>query len=195
VLVVLTGLPGVGKTTLARALSKRLPAFVLNKDEIRDAIFPPAALDYSSAQNELSTRVLLMVAEYILRRDPDRTVIIDGKPFSREEQIREVVALGERSGHEVRVIHCVAPDDVVARRLAADAARDPKNMEAGRTYEKYRDIKGSFETITVPHRIVDTANNLDAVVEEALQYLGTEDRGQRAARCARPSPDDNSRKA
>ncbi|MBE3597544.1 MAG: AAA family ATPase [Limnochordaceae bacterium] len=41
VIVLMVGLPGVGKTAVARELAKRMQGYVLNRDDIRNAIFPP----------------------------------------------------------------------------------------------------------------------------------------------------------
>ena len=46
-IAIMAGLPGSGKSTVARALAQRIPAAVLDKDIIRAAIFPPAHVEYS----------------------------------------------------------------------------------------------------------------------------------------------------
>ena len=46
--VLFAGLPGTGKSTLARALAERLGAAVLDKDRVRGALFPGALTDYSA---------------------------------------------------------------------------------------------------------------------------------------------------
>jgi predicted kinase len=167
----LAGLPGVGKSTLARSLAARFDAYVLDKDDIRDAIFPAAERDYSDEQNELATRVMLMVAEYVLKRDPTKRVILDGKPFSRQDQRDEARRVAERSRTPFRLIHCVAADEVVRRRLAIDLRDDPRSVAGDRTFAKYRRIKAVFEPIRAPHLVVDTGGDPAAAVERCLVYL------------------------
>jgi predicted kinase len=81
-LILMAGLPGTGKSTLARALAADLGGTILNKDEIRAALFTPRDVEYSSEQDEFCMRVMLKVAGYLFRKDPGRKVFLDGRTFS-----------------------------------------------------------------------------------------------------------------
>lgn len=170
-LVVLAGMPGVGKSTLARALAKHLGAIVLDKDQIRDGVFPTAEVDYSDPQNALATDVVYLVAAYILERDPGKLIVLDGKPYSREAQRLQARSLAHQTGSRFRLIHCVAPDEVVRRRLEQAAARDPQTLKADRTFAKYLRIKEAFEPISTGHLVVDTTADIDHQVEACSRYL------------------------
>ena len=92
-IVLMAGLPGTGKTTLARELAGRTSGRVLSKDEFRHAIFLPAEIEYSSRQDDFCQQLMLQTAEYLLSRDPARTIFLDGRPFSRRYQIENVLAV------------------------------------------------------------------------------------------------------
>src|SRR5271170_1769871 len=101
--VVLAGLPGTGKSTLARAVSARLSGAVLDKDKVREALFPGAMTDYTREQDDLCVRAMLEAAAYLTRKGAASHqrvpfIFIDGRTFSKRDQIDEVVQAAERAG-------------------------------------------------------------------------------------------------
>ena len=152
--LLLAGLPGVGKTALAAALAPALGGIILNRDDIRDRIFPPDYLDYSAAQNEVATATLLRVLSYLLGHHPPPLTLIDGKPFSRRSEIEAVERCTDQHGATLIVLHCVAAADVIADRLQRGLA-NPVNVRAQRDPAKASRISGEFEPIVHKHIQVD----------------------------------------
>ncbi|MFV0335941.1 MAG: AAA family ATPase [Tropicimonas sp.] len=171
VVALLVGLPGAGKTTLARALRAGFGGQIISRDWIRDAIFPEAFLDYSQAQNQIGTDVMYQVLGYVLKHHRPRFLIIDGKPFSRASEIGEVLALGARCGARMRVIHCTAPLETIHQRLR-EGLSEPVNRRAERTPEKATRVHAAFEAITVPHLRVDMTAPLETVLAEVAACCG-----------------------
>jgi adenylylsulfate kinase len=152
-------------------LAARLDAHVIDKDAVRDAIFPPVDVDYSAPQNALATEVMLMVARYILTKDAAMRVILDGKPFSRQDERDAARSVAQQTGSAFCLIHCVTEDEVARRRLAHDLARDPRNVAGDRTFDKYQRIKAAFEPIREPHLVLNTDGTRAAAVTESMAYL------------------------
>ncbi|MGB2602484.1 MAG: AAA family ATPase [Candidatus Sulfotelmatobacter sp.] len=167
-IVLMAGLPGSGKTTLARALAERTSGRVLNKDEIRHPLFSADEIEYSSRQDDFCLRIMLETAGYLLQRDANRILFLDGRPFSRRYQIENVVNIARRLNQRWHIIECVCAETVARRRLEAPAEKHPA---ANRNYQLYLEVRSRFEAITFPKTVVDTDQPLEACVEHALAAL------------------------
>ena len=172
-LVAMAGLPGTGKTTLARRLADELEGVVLSKDVVRAALFPPPVLDYSRGQDDLTLAAIYSAAARILTTFPARSVVIDGRTFSRGYQVRDLFTAAVDVGETPRVIECVCSDDLIHTRLERDHAAGA-HPAGNRTFAMYLDVKARAEPLTVPRLVLDTgAKPLDECVAEALAYLRT----------------------
>ena len=82
-IVLMAGLPGTGKTTIARELARRTSGRVLSKDEFRHALFAPNEIEHSTRQDDFCQELMLQTGSYLLAREPSRIILLDGRPFSR----------------------------------------------------------------------------------------------------------------
>lgn len=169
-IVLMAGLPGTGKSALAEALAERLGGTVLSKDRIRHALFSPRDIEYSTEQDDFVMDVMLLAAERILHKAPDRTVFLDGRTFSRRYQIERVIDIASRLGQRWRILECVCSDETVRERLEAQAD-EGQHPAANRTFALYVEIKQRFEPITQPKTVIDANQPLEHCVNLALHSL------------------------
>jgi len=70
-IILMAGLPGTGKTTVARELVIRTEGALLGKDAIRSALFPDD-IEYSVTQDDFVMEVMLDAARFLLQKNPAR---------------------------------------------------------------------------------------------------------------------------
>jgi predicted kinase len=169
-IVLMAGLPGTGKSTLARALAAQCHGVVLDKDEIRSVLFPPAYLEYSAEQDDLCQSLMLETAAYLLARHMNLRVFIDGRTFSRAYQIQNALAAAARMSTPWRIIECVCAEDTARQRLEAARAT---HLAQNRTYELYKKLQAEFEPIPAPKLVVDTGTPLEDCIAAAQAYLAS----------------------
>lgn len=166
--VILAGLPGTGKSTLARALAPRLNAAILDKDTVRAALFPGSMTDYTSEQDELCFRAMLDAAAYMTAHQSTKFILFDGRTFSRRAPLDQLIAAAEKSGAAWCILHITCDDSVAEARLADD---DPAHPARNRSPQMYHRIKTSSEPILYPKLELDTTSGIENPVENAVRYL------------------------
>ena len=169
-IVIIAGLPGTGKSALARALAQRLPGAVLDKDVIRAALFEPGHLEYSRSQDDFCGEIMLQTAAYLLSKHAEIHVVLDGRTFSRRYQRDRVIEFCSQGGTSWATLECVCSETTALGRIAEAIAAN-NHLAANRTPELYREIRKAWEPIDQPKLVVDTDENMESCVDRAVRYL------------------------
>lgn len=161
------GLPGTGKSSIARGLAAAVDGVVISKDEVRAAAFPESVRDYSEEQDDVAMEMVYEAAGYILWRYPGTAVILDGRTFTKEKQVVRLLAWAAEVKTAKRFIECVCNDEVARERLARG-----QTTAANRDFELYLRLKREADRIEVERLIIDTgAVALTGALEEVQTFL------------------------
>src|SRR5580692_236615 len=168
--VIMAGLPGTGKSTVARSLAQRLPGTVLDKDMIRAALFTPAYVEYSRVQDDFCQQIMLQTAAYLLGRNLSPYVVLDGRTFSRRYQREQVLEFCSQLQAGWAILECACSEQTALARLEK-AAAERIHPATNRTPDLYHQVQKAWEPIDHPKLVIDTEASLDSCVDRAAQYL------------------------
>jgi adenylylsulfate kinase len=166
-LILMAGLPGTGKSTLARALAENTTGCVLNKDSIRAALFSPDDIEYSTTQDDFCMEVMLRGARFLLNKNPARKVFLDGRTFSRRYQIDRVINFAAELPQPWMILECICSEESARGRLEHDHSHPARN----RNFALYLEVKAHFEAIDYQKTIIDTDQPLQDCVRVALAQI------------------------
>ena len=131
-LVALAGLPGAGKTTLARGVAALARATgidvrILSRDDVRHVLFAPC--DWTD--DEKLTAFEAMLGGAVHHLEMNRWVVLEGMPFSRRREVDAVRIVGPEYGAATVVVECALDPEAAAERIRRDTAPDHQGREDG----------------------------------------------------------------
>src|SRR5271154_2338540 len=179
-LIVVCGLSGSGKSTIARTLQHRKGFKAIKSDHVRKrlvAVSPQehirvdyGANIYSDRFSKIAYNAMLAEAERLLAGG--RGVILDAT-FKTSADRQLAVALAARRGVPVLFIECVVSEDEAMRRLEQRELKENEVSDA--TPEVYRKQRAEFEPVSeLPprnHLRIETTGERDRLLAEIEQAL------------------------
>lgn len=159
--ILFCGLPGVGKTTLARSVASRTGANILSSDKIRkELIIYPT---YTRAEGRLIYDVLMLLTKYLIAAGID--CILDAT-FSRERSRKELENRLRSNNARLYVVECTCPEEVVLKRL-----RNRVDDFSDADYSVYSRMKSTYEPVQGRHLDVDTSLPCEVNLQKVLSYV------------------------
>jgi predicted kinase len=159
--VVVFGLPGSGKSTVARRLAARLRAEWISSDAIR--VERGLRGDYRKESIAAVYREMMTRAERVL--GAGGSVVLDGS-FSNQSFRGQARALAESAGVPLALIRLVADEETTLARVS----RKRKLTEAGPA--AYRLLRRNFAPVEEQHLTLDSSTTgVGRLLAEALRYL------------------------
>jgi DegV family protein with EDD domain len=170
-LVLVSGLPGSGKSHFSRELCRRYPLAHLNSDALRRALVPrPSHGPAESARLFAAVHALL---ERLLSRGV--SAVLDATSL-KEEHRRPLYEIAQRAGAGLIIVRTEAPEAVALERLAGRAGGAGAADASEATEAVYSRMKSEVEPVEGPYITVDTSRDIAPALKSVLQQLNVADR-------------------
>lgn len=161
-IVIICGLPGVGKSSLSAHLAPLIDAVVLSSDKVRKELI--ARPTYSKAEVKLIYNLISLIAKYL--HNAGLNCIIDAT-FNREKLRKQFKRKLELPDEQVRIVECISQENIIIQRLMAR-----KKGYSDADFSVYKRMKKNFQPIREAHITVDTSQlPLDTVAREIVNRI------------------------
>jgi predicted kinase len=165
--IVVSGLPGTGKSYFCRRLAERTPFVILESDVMRRALFPTPV--YGAEESTRLFQAIHYLIEYLLKKGIP--IVLDATNLSERNRER-LYHIADQLKAKLILVRVEAPHEVVRERL--------KNRTDGTTSEKdhseadwavFQKMKTSVEKIGRNHFAVDTSRDIASVLDKIIREI------------------------
>lgn len=164
VLILMSGLPGSGKSYLSERLAKELPAIVVESDRVRKALFPQPT--YTVQESATVHRTCHELIRRLLRKGV--RVIFDATNLV-EFQRELLYNLAEHSGAHLLIVRTVAPEPIIRERLEQRKAKGDSISDAD--WRVYRRMSQREQKIRRTHLCIDTSQDIEEAVRKIVRAV------------------------
>ena len=172
VLVVVSGLPGSGKSYFSRRLVERMPLLILESDALRKVLFPTPSYDRAESAR-LFEACYSLIDELLVRGVPillDATNLIEG----HRERLYNIA---HRRDAKLVLVHVKASPEIVYERLKGRSEGVDPQDHSSATWQVYGRLYSTAEPIKRNHFVVDSSRDINPAIEkvagEVRRWTGT----------------------
>ena len=164
--VVVSGLPGTGKSFFCRKLAERAPFLILSSDALRKILFP------SPQYNENENRRLFPACHALIEELLTKGIPIIFDATNLLERHREYLyRAAEKAGANIILVRVEAPAELAQQRLRTreKAVASQDDSEAG--WEIYQKMKPQRERISRNHFVVYTSRDITPAIDKIMRAI------------------------
>ena len=164
--IVVSGLPGTGKSYFCSKLAERLPFIILESDALRKTLF--SSPTYNSPESSQLFRAIHHLIEALLRRGIP--LILDATNLS--EQYRErLYNIADRLNVKLILVRVEAPPDVVYERLKARSEQTNSKSISDADWTVFQKMQPTVQKIRRNHYAVDTSRDITPVLDKIVREV------------------------
>ena len=163
-LVVVSGLPGTGKSYFCARLAERVPLAVLESDVLRQVLFPVPT--YSADESFRLFQAIHHLIEQLLKRGV--RVVLDATNLS--ERYREYLySIADRLSARLILVQVEAPPEMVQARLRRRVKE--RNGASEADWAVYERMSTTVEAIHRQHYVLDTSRDITPVLDKIVKEI------------------------
>jgi predicted kinase len=164
VFIVVSGLPGTGKSYFSKMLAERLPLVILESDDLRKTLF--SRPDYGKEESAYLFKVCHSLIELLLSKGI--STILDATNLS--ERNREYLySISDRLEIKMIIVRTIAPREVVQERLRVRAGLPANRSDAD--WAVYQKMESEEQRITRNHYVVDTSRDIKLAIDKIIRDI------------------------
>jgi hypothetical protein len=165
-LVVVSGLPGTGKSYFCRRLAERASLVIVESDMMRKLLFPRPS--YTVQESFRLFKALYALVEELLKSGI--TVALDATNL--EERHRErLYHIADQIGAVLVIVRTDAPLEVVSQRLEGRKSMMDPGDQSEADLTVYHRMRPTVERIRRSHLVVDTSKDIGAALDKVVRML------------------------
>lgn len=165
--VVVSGLPGTGKSYFCRRLAERIPVTILESDVMRKTLFPSPT--YSTMESARLFQAIHHLIEHLLKKGIP--LVLDATNLSERNRER-LYHIAYQLNARLVMVRVEAPFEVVQERLrnrANGTGSEEDQSEAD--WAVFQKMKTSVQQIRRHHFAVDTSRDIAPVLDKVVKEI------------------------
>ena len=162
--IVVSGLPGSGKSYFCNRLAERLPFVILESDVLRKTLFPSPG--YSPQESNRLFQACHLLIEKLLKKGIP--LILDATNLSERSRER-LYSIAEHLDTKLILVRVEAPAEVVRERLRIRQGGINPGDKSDADWEVYQRMKTAAQKINRNHYAVDTSRDITPVLDKIIR--------------------------
>ena len=164
VLIIVSGLPGSGKSYFSRRLAERLPLPIIESDAMRQILSQKP--NYSQTESERLFRACHMIIGDLLHKGI--SVIFDATNLI-ESHREQLYRIADSADAKLIIVRLEAPPELVRQRLERRQTEPDQNDKSDADWKVYQKMTATAEKIRRNHFAVDTSKDITLAIEKIVR--------------------------
>jgi predicted kinase len=164
--IIVSGLPGTGKSYFCRKLAERLPFLILESDVLRKALFPTPT--HTPPESARLFQAIHHLIERLLKKGIP--LILDATNLS--ERYREhLYNIADHLNARLIIVRVEAPSEIVRQRLKVRSESASPEDHSDADWLVFQKMQTSVQKISRNHFAVDTSRDIAPVLDKIVKAV------------------------